>query len=179
MNRTQALKTISGSLFITGTQLPETTAFSTDSAFLNDFLPRWKTALSYSLKVLDKMPAELYSYKPTPAQMTFGKQYTHVGHWNTFFIGNIVGQSALAEPTQMDKATVKEYYTRCHQHCTKILENLDENLLDKTGFGDNDYWKKHSGRDFLLRAFMHVAHHRAETLVYLRLNGIEPPFFEF
>ncbi len=179
MQRKEALQKITGGLLLTAGSPTDTRTFLANDPFLHDFLPRWHNALAYSLKVLDKMPAELYEYKPTPAQMTFGKQYTHAAHWNTFFIGNIVGQPPLPEPASADKATVKEYYTTCHQHCTAILEKLDTSQLTKTGYGTHDYWKKHTGRDYLLRAFMHIAHHRAETLVYLRLNGIEPPFFEF
>lgn len=164
---------------VTASPLRDIGTFSSNDPFLQDFLHRWKNALPYSLKVLDKMPAELYGYKPTPEQMTFGKQYTHAGYWNTFFLGNIVSQPPLPEPASADKAEVKAYYTTCHNHCTAILEKLDGSQLDKTGYGAHDYWKKHTGRDYLLRAFMHIAHHRAETLVYLRLNGIEPPFFEF
>jgi uncharacterized damage-inducible protein DinB len=179
MRRKEALQKMAGGLLITAGPLTEVHILSANDAFLQDFLPRWQNALAYSLKVLDKMPAELYGYKPTPAQMTFGKQYTHAAHWNTFFIGNIVNQPPLPEPAQADKAKVKEYYTTCHHHCTAILEKLDTLQLDNTGYGTHDYWKKHTGRDYLLRAFMHITHHRAETLVYLRLNGIEPPFFEF
>ncbi len=179
MRRKQALQKLAAGLLITASPGREVTAFSPNDPFLQDFLHRWKNALPYSLKVLNKMPDGLYDYKPTPNQMTFGKQYTHAAYWNTFFLGSIVGQAPLPEPEATDKATVVEYYTTCHQHGTAILEKLSEDQLNKTGYGANAYWQKHTGRDFLLRAFMHIAHHRAETLVYLRLNGIEPPFFEF
>lgn len=176
MNRTEALKTLAGGLVATTSlpaQVPDTTSF------LKDFLARWHTVLSYSLKVLEKMPEGLYDYRPSPGQMTFGEQFTHAAHWNTFFIGSILDQPPLPEPETADKATTVEYYTTCHKHCTALLEKMNETQLDKTGHGSNAYWQKHTGRDFLLRAFMHVAHHRAQTLVYLRMNGIEPPFFEF
>jgi uncharacterized damage-inducible protein DinB len=31
----------------------------------------------------------------------------------------------------------------------------------------------------MLNMFVHVAHHRAQAEVYLRLNGIEPPIYTF
>lgn len=178
MNRHQALQTLAGGLLLTPPSFP-VQASADSSTFLADFLLRWKNAREYSLKVLDRMPAELYGYKPVPEVMTFGKQYTHAGHWNTFFIGTLVNQPPLPEPTEIDKATVRDYYVSCFDHCTSIIEKLTESQLSQTGYGTHEYWKKHTGRDYLLRAFMHVAHHRAETLIYLRLNGIEPPFFEF
>jgi uncharacterized damage-inducible protein DinB len=177
MDRKEALQKIAGGLILTtGTKLDALTASGT---FISDFVHRWQNGLPYSLKVLDKMPETLFDYRPTPKQMSFGKQYTHAAYWNTFFIGMIVGQKPLPEPTEITKSAIRDYYTACHNHCTALIQGLTDQQLDGTGYGDNGYWQKHSGRDLLLRAFMHVAHHRAETLVYLRLNDIEPPFFEF
>ncbi|MPR33966.1 DinB family protein [Salmonirosea aquatica] len=177
MERKEALLKIAGSLILTTGEKPGFPP--ADVSFLDDYVHRWQNALPYSLKVLDKMPEALFDYRPTPKQMSFGKQYTHAAYWNTFFIGMIVGQGPLNEPAETTKAAIRDYYTACHNHCTALIRELTNQQLEGTGYGDNAYWQKHSGWDLLLRAFMHVAHHRAETLVYLRLNDIEPPFFEF
>ncbi|GAB2766391.1 hypothetical protein GCM10027275_05250 [Rhabdobacter roseus] len=125
------------------------------------------------------MPEDRYGYVPTPDQMSFGKLFTHTAHWNTFFMGMILNKVPLPEPTDLARTTVRGYFASCHDHCTGIIEQLSDHQLDQTGYGEHGYWKQHSGRDLLLRAFMHTAHHRAQALVYLRLNGLEPPFFEF
>lgn len=177
MKRKQALQKMVGGLVLT-TGVDSVFA-SARATFISDFAHRWQNALPYSLKVIDKMPESLFDYRPTPKQMSFGKQYTHAAYWNTFFIGMIVGQPPLKEPAETTKAAIRDYYAACHNHCTVLIQGLTDQQLDGTGYGDNAYWQKHSGRDLLLRAFMHIAHHRAETLVYLRLNDIEPPFFEF
>lgn len=177
MERKEALQKIAASVFLTLGAKPDVSSASL--SFIQDFVHRWQNALPYSLKVLDKMPESLFDYRPTPKQMSFGKQFTHAAYWNTFFIGMIVGREPLPEPTETTKAAIHDYYTLCHNHCTSLIQGLTEQQLNETGYGDNAYWQKHSGRDLLLRAFMHVAHHRAETLVYLRLNDFEPPFFEF
>lgn len=177
MERKEALQKIVGSVFLTTGTKPDA---STDSqSFIDDFVHRWQNALPYSLKVIEKMPESLFDYRPTPAQMSFGKQFSHAAYWNTLFIGMIVGEEPLKEPIETTKAATSAYYAACHDHCTALIQGLSEPQLDGTGYGENAYWQKHSGRDLLLRAFMHIAHHRAETLVYLRLNDIEPPFFEF
>ncbi len=177
MERKEALQKIVGSVFLTTGTKPDVSSASL--TFMNDFVHRWQNALPYSLKVIDKMPESLFDYRPTPKQMSFGKQFTHAAYWNTFFIGMIVGQEPLKEPAETTKLAISAYYAACHTHCTALIRELTEQQLNGTGYGDNAYWQKHSGRDLLLRAFMHTAHHRAETLVYLRLNDIEPPFFEF
>jgi uncharacterized damage-inducible protein DinB len=180
MNRKEALLTLAGASLLTPLSSSEARPAPTaPGTFVRDFLLRWQNALAYSLKVLDKMPEEQFGYAPTPDQMSFGKQFAHAGHWNTYFIGLLTGQPPLPEPTSLSKALLTDYYTTCHTHCTGIIGQLTEQQLDQTGYRNQAYWKQHSGRDLLLRAFMHTAHHRAQALVYLRLKGIEPPFFEF
>jgi hypothetical protein len=36
-----------------------------------------------------------------------------------------------------------------------------------------------NGRDMIMNMFVHVAHHRAQCEVYLRLKGITPPIYTF
>lgn len=36
-----------------------------------------------------------------------------------------------------------------------------------------------SVRDALLNMYMHVAHHRGQAIVYLRLKGIKPPEYRY
>ncbi|WP_247232743.1 DinB family protein [Telluribacter sp. SYSU D00476] len=179
MNRKEALHKLAGSTLLTSLPALGFTSPSANSTFRDDFLHRWKTARDYSLKVLDKMPEAQLGYKPTPDQMSFGKLFSHAAHWNTFFIGSIVNQPPVKEPEATSKAALRDYYLTCHDQCTATIEKLSDHQLDQTGYGTHEYWQKHTGRDFLLRALTHTAHHRAQALVYLRLNGIEPPFFEF
>ena len=37
------------------------------------------------------------------------------------------------------------------------------------------YLEGHSNLDLILRGETHTAHHRAQTIAYLRMNGIRPP----
>ena len=75
----------------------------------------------------------------------------------------------------MARAYVEENF----DYCTSVIEKISLADLDRKGIIDENYWREHTGRDLLLRAFAHTSHHRAEAIVYLRLKGIEPPFFEF
>ncbi len=42
-------------------------------------------------------------------------------------------------------------------------------------------WRAHptNGRDMMMNMFIHVAHHRAQCEVYLRLEGVTPPIYTF
>lgn len=179
MNRKEALHTLARGTLLTSLPAFDFIPSSANSTFRDDFLHRWLVSRDYSLKVLDKMPEGTFDYKPTPDQMSFGKLFSHAAHWNTFFIGAIVSQPPAKEPETTSKAALRDYYRTCHDQCTAIIEKLSDHQLSQTGYGTHEYWQKHTGRDFLLRALTHTAHHRAQALVYLRLKGIEPPFFEF
>jgi len=149
------------------------------SDFKSDFLRRWETSKGYTLKVLDKMPEEHFGYAPTTGQMGFGKHLTHLAYWNSFYIAPFDGKGAWEEPVEVTSTTARKFISENFDYCTSVIKNLSPTDLDRKGIIDQDYWREHSGRDLLLRAFAHTSHHRAEAIVYLRLKGIEPPFFEF
>ena len=80
----------------------------------------------------DLMPADKFSYAPTPAQMTFGAVMTHLAEGNDFFCGNIGGMKAptrtkVAATDSKDVlvARLKETF----DFCTKALAGLDDSKL--------------------------------------------------
>jgi len=179
MNRKDALKKLTGAGVLMSMPLILYQQPHSPAAELEDFLQRWEVSKAYSLKILEKMPEEELSFQPTPEQMSFGKQFTHAGYWNTFYAGILAGKTPLEEPGPENKSVVTNYVVQTFDHCTHIFRNLTDEDINRKGMGEGDYWRAHSGRDFLLRAYTHTAHHRAQAIVYLRLKGIEPPFFEF
>jgi uncharacterized damage-inducible protein DinB len=179
MNRKDALKKLAGAGVLMSMPLISYPQPHSSAAELDDFLQRWEVSKGYSLKILEKMPEEELSFQPTPEQMSFGKQFTHAGYWNTFYAGILAEKLPLEEPPLDSKSVVTNYVAQTFDYCTNIFRNLTDEALNRKGMGEGDYWQAHTGRDFLLRAYAHTAHHRAQAIVYLRLKGFEPPFFEF
>src|SRR5690349_24885935 len=80
----------------------------------------------------EEMPEGKYSYKPTPAQMSFGDVINHLAEGNDYFCSNIGGVDApkraeLAKDAGKDKkvARLKETF----QFCETALAKLDDSKL--------------------------------------------------
>ena len=124
----------------------------------------------------EEMPAEKYSYHPTPQQMTFGHLVMHIAESNEFLCSKISGMSApaklnLAETDPKDKLVVglKDSFDFCTTALAKVNDsNLGESL---TLFG---------GRTSTRAAAMigltdDLYDHYSAQAIYLRLNGLLPP----
>jgi hydrogenase maturation factor HypE len=124
----------------------------------------------------DEMPADKYSYKPTPAQMSFGQIVAHLAQGNDFLCGKIGGMTAptrskieATDSKDVLVARLKETFA----FCDKALAGLDDSKLGEElpFFG---------GKNRTRAAIMTVttgdwADHYSQSAIYLRLNGLLPP----
>lgn len=123
----------------------------------------------------EEMPADKYSFKPTPAQETFGHMQTHIVEANNSLCGAI-GGTPVAEDKDLKDTDPKEKIVaamrRSFDTCTKALADLtDANLgEDATVFGQ----KASKGAALLVMASGWGDHYAAQAM-YLRLNGHLPP----
>ena len=135
----------------------------------------------------DELPADKYSYRPTPAQMTFGQLIAHVAQTNAALCSGIAGStpdaaqyprlapSALQTLAGTDpKPALVEAVTQSFAYCTAALANVDDSKI-----GDEAViFGRHTG---LSRAAAMVeiaadwADHYSTAASYLRLNGLLPP----
>ena len=146
---------------------------------VNLLAKHWTTTRTYTLAVAAQMPADQYTFKPTPAQMSFGEQMLHIASANTYFFGKMTGIKPPAGPAKSaaaDKAAVIKALTESFDFAAAQIAALkDAQLLEVVDTGDG----KMSRYEGVLLAFDHTAHHRAQTLVYLRLKGIVPTEYKF
>jgi hypothetical protein len=123
----------------------------------------------------DLMPADKYSFKPTPAQETFGHMQLHIVQANNALCSAIGGTPSAEDKDLKDtdaKDKIVAAMRRSFDVCTKALADLkDSNLTDEaTVFG-----KKSSKGAALLVMSGGWGDHYASQAMYLRLNGILPP----
>ncbi len=122
------------------------------------------------------MPAEKYSFKPTPAQMSFGDIVAHLAAGNDFFCGTISGVKA-PERTKVDPTANKETLVarlkETFQFCDEALAKLDDSKLSEQlpFFGG----KMLSRAAMMLVTTADWADHYSQSAIYLRLNGHLPP----
>ena len=124
----------------------------------------------------EEFPADKYSYKPTPSQMSVGDIVVHLSQGNDYLCGTIGGMKApertkIAATDSKDAllARLRETFAFCDQALAPLTDaNLGEQL---PFFG---------GRKMSRAAVMTLttgdwADHYSQYANYLRLNGMLPP----
>jgi hypothetical protein len=126
----------------------------------------------------EKMPAEKYSYRPTPEQMTYAALIAHTAESNDVLCAAIGGTEApkekLAEDAGKEKivAALKASFERC----TEELAKADDSKLGETvtSFGG----RKVPRAAALISLTNTWASHYSMASMHLRLNSILPPTAE-
>jgi uncharacterized damage-inducible protein DinB len=128
-------------------------------------------------KIAAGMPADKYSFKPTPAQQTFGERTVHVATTNIYFLGLLDGTAT--KPTIDPKATSKDAALKAlddsFDYGAAILkQQTDQTLLQSVASAP-----KFMGPSSRARIIAFLAGHTwdiyGQMAVYLRLNGQVPP----
>jgi hypothetical protein len=159
-------------LFLSGALLAQDTK-NPVSSVIKDMLPRQQKNITAAAEA---MPAEKFSFKPTPEQMSFAHLVMHIAESNYLFCAKASDVPApkvdeLKETDGKDKlvAAVKSSF----DFCTTALDKADDSKLGEVidGFGGH---KQTRAWAWILLGSSWADHYGAEAM-YLRLNGILPP----
>ena len=123
----------------------------------------------------ESMPAEKYSFKPSPEMNSFGHLMIHIAQTNNTFCAKISGQTEpdakMSETDPKDKlvAAIKDSFA----FCTTALASVDDSKLGEQFllFGNRPI----SRGGALVALGGSWTDHYATQAIYLRLNGILPP----
>jgi uncharacterized damage-inducible protein DinB len=140
------------------------------------FRDNYKQEAKNLIAAADEFPADKFSYKPTPAQMSFGDIVVHLSQGNDYLCGAIGGVKAPTR-TKVDHddakpalvARLKETFAFCDQALAPLT---DANLSEQLPF--------FGGRKMSRAAVMTLttgdwADHYSQWAIYMRLNGLLPP----
>jgi hypothetical protein len=125
---------------------------------------------------VDEMPADKFSYHPTPAQMTFAHLVQHMAGSNNFLCSKISGMPAPADP-KLSETDPKEKLVGAlkasFDYCTQALAKVDDSNLGEqlTLFGG----RQASRAGAMIALTNDFADHYSMAAIYLRLNGLLPP----
>jgi hypothetical protein len=140
---------------------------------IRQILPRRQKNM---IAAAEQMPADKYSFKPTPQQMTFGKLVLHVTESNNFLCakaGDAEEPKSLNLKETDDKDKLVAALKASFDFCTSALAKLDDS---KVGDPVELYGGQKGTRVFALFALSNDwADHYAAEAQYLRLNGMLPP----
>ena len=153
-----------------------TSAQSTDNLFLKAAITKLRDAKEYTLKVAQLMPADKYSYKPVPTEMSFAEQLLHLAEnldWlSTSYLGNAKPILTKEDKALKKKEDILSLLEKTYDSSLNILEHFDAaHLADTVSFFAGPKTKL----QIINLVNDHQTHHRAQMIVYLRLNGIKPP----
>ena len=124
----------------------------------------------------EEMPADKYSYHPTPEQMTFGKLLSHIIGEDTFLCSKISGMPA----PQMEKVTDTDPKDKLvaaiktsTDFCVQSLSKVDDSKLGEelTLFGGHTATRATAMVDLATD----LADHYSLAATELRMNGLLPP----
>ena len=125
----------------------------------------------------EAMPADKYSYRPTPAQMSFAQIQVHlINEGNDLLCSKVTGVAApqrTAIDTTAGKDALVARLRETFQFCESAFAKLDDSKLNEQIqlFGPNPF----SRATTILITVGDWADHYSQEANYLRLNGVLPP----
>lgn len=145
---------------------------------IESHLQKMTNAREYTLAVAKLMPDTLYSFKPIDGEMSFREQLIHISQ-NLYWLSSTYlaeKPNPLTETKEhlllLDKKAVMTLVHNAYDYAVLCISKLDSTTLYKElkfFAGNKDKYQ------FLNLVEDHQTHHRAQLIVYLRLNGIKPP----
>lgn len=146
---------------------------------LGEVKKHWGTSKTFTLAVADAMPDAKYSFKAAPEEMSFGEMVVHIATANGFYCSGGPGsktKSPIVKPATIDKASAMKVLAQSFDYCSEMIGGLKPSDLNMMMGPEG---RQASVRELLWSGFTHTAHHRAQLEVYLRLNHIKPPDYQF
>jgi len=109
----------------------------------------WERSKAYTIDYLNTMPANKYSFKAADSIRSFAQQMLHLAGANVFFMSLATDQKAPSFPQDLEQRVSAQTKDSVMYFVTRYA------LINK--------------------AIEHQAHHRGQTTIYIRLQGIKPP----
>ena len=169
MKRSQALRTLLGTVLVTST------AGTAEDVFQAEFKRAWKRSRDYTLTTFNLMPEEHMGFKPMPEMFAFRTQFTHC---ITYTTAQLAGRLGVKDPyadiqgwAQKSKAEIAAELDRFYEWVgTTIAKVPAVQLAKQFDFVGESL----TGKQLCYALENHIIHHRGQAIVYLRLKGVTP-----
>jgi hypothetical protein len=142
-------------------------------------IKEWERAKAYTIDYLNTMPANKYSFKANDSIRSFAQQMLHLAQANVGLLSGTIGNPLAfaggnleARTTAQTKDSVMYYVTQSYDYAINGLKSFSP-----ASFGEKAkfYNFEETKYTWFLKAFEHQTHHRGQTTIYIRLQGIKPP----
>ena len=154
--------------------------FAQENDFINEYLERLVKSKEYLRVVAEMMPEDKFDFRATSESMSFAENLMHIGWAMDWHSQSLLGEREARDwntDTELkvdnkSKQQMIEKIDEIFYKTIEIISNFDRNRLDER----LDYFgADRTKRQVLLLLADHITHHRAQMLVYMRLNGLTPP----
>ncbi|MGX5819284.1 DinB family protein [Chitinophaga lutea] len=143
-----------------------------------EWAKEWERAKAYTLEYLTAMPDSGYGFKPTADIRSFAEQMLHLADANYMFGATALGEKPPVmglekSTTDKSKANVTKLVLDSYDYMISAVNKLPVAQYGEKVklFGQFELTK---GAAFA-KGFEHQTHHRGQTTIYLRLEGVKPP----
>jgi uncharacterized damage-inducible protein DinB len=135
-------------------------------------------------KCLERIPAEMFSYKPHEKSMEFGRLASHVAEmfgWATSTCTLDQIDFAAGDYTPFNPTSSDELLAFFDNHVNEAVAALnatsDEDMMKPWSLknGETTYFTMPKVQVLRGMVFNHIVHHRGQLTVYMRLNDIPVP----
>ncbi len=183
--------------FVLGALVVSTIAFvkvdkkNTEANTTDSYVSMLNGVKAYTLEIAEAMPADKYTFKPSDSVRSFGEQMAHIGMSSKFLLGMFIkGEPMPTDPEvfanigKMEKemgaskeacikAVTEAFDAIIATHKSMNAESLSETFsVPFDPSPDKPKFSKEKGFQFISE---HIAHHRGQALVSLRMQGIKAP----
>lgn len=151
-------------------------AAATPSKTGMEFARRWDKTRKLAVGVAEAMPAGEYAFKPDPPSMTFLELMNHIAQASYAFCYGLKDTKMPDMPAPETKEAAVKFLGDSFDYCTATVNSLTGDQLAQTHSSPDG---RLIGREILLAMYAHMAHHRGQAEIYLRIKGIAPPGYVF
>ena len=149
------------------------------NSIIDGLVEDFERGKTLSLAYIDAMPDDKYDFKPEEEAMSFATQMLHMAQGTVGLTSNGTGaespfgQTNLVEDTaNHTKEKINEITTQAFDFVISSVKEMDpatfDEIVERGPF-------KVTRLGWVQKAKEHLNHHRGQTAVYLRLNGVKPP----
>jgi hypothetical protein len=141
----------------------------------------WTVVRDNLLKMAEKMPAENYSFRPTPEIESFGQRVAHIAGANLFICRGVMGQETAPRPrpAATSKPELISLLKQASAACDSVFDSLsDAAAMEKISSRLGGPFPPEPTRTKLATLNNMVRHSNemyGYMCVYLRLKGFVPP----
>ena len=154
-------------------------AFTNNDSVRAQLIRDWERAKAYTKEYLDAMPEDGINYKPTPDIRSFAEQMLHLSQGNVGLSSSGTGKERIYAGKNLEKmdefknkAALTKVVMECYDFVIDGIKSMDlskmEEMVKRGNFENNRL-------TWINKAFEHQTHHRGQTTIYIRLQGIVPP----